>query len=385
MKIFKRVCAVLLAMAVLYTATPNIANASQATRDKINQLEKEKNETEKNLGDAKNVVNTLTGEQKALQKELNNLNSNLQDITDRITDLENQIAEKEQDIEETEEALQEAKSVEENQYESMKKRIQFMYEDSSTLYLEIMFSAHSFSDFITLNNYIDNLASYDRAKFEEFVETRKSIEELEAKLIAEREELQVLKDETEEEKKQILVVINKTSNNIKAYEGQIDEAEKIALSYEAQKKQQEEDLAKLQKQLEEEIRMSQLAQNSSRRDIKDVVFDEGDRYLLATLIYCEAGGEPYEGKVAVGAVVINRVLSSVYPNTVSGVIYQKNQFSPVGSGRLANYLAIGKANQDCYNAADAAMSGVTNVGNCVYFRTPIPGLTGIQIGNHIFY
>ena len=265
MKIFKRVCAVLLAMAVLYTATPNIANASQATRDKINQLEKEKNETEKNLGDAKNVVNTLTGEQKALQKELNNLNSNLQDITDRITDLENRIAEKEQDIEETEEALQEAKSVEENQYESMKKRIQFMYEDSSTLYLEIMFSAHSFSDFITLNNYIDNLASYDRAKFEEFVETRKSIEELEAKLIAEREELQVLKDETEEEKKQILVVINKTSNNIKAYEGQIDEAEKIALSYEAQKKQQEEDLAKLQKQLEEEIRMSQLAQNSSRR------------------------------------------------------------------------------------------------------------------------
>ena len=83
--------------------------------------------------------------------------------------------------------------------------------------------------------------------------------------------------------------------------------------------------------------------------------------------------------------VINRVLSSVYPNTVSGVIYQKSQFSPAGSGRLALALAQNKATDSCYRAADEAMAGVTNVGGCVYFRTPIPGLTGIQIGNHIFY
>jgi spore germination cell wall hydrolase CwlJ-like protein len=116
-----------------------------------------------------------------------------------------------------------------------------------------------------------------------------------------------------------------------------------------------------------------------------VTFEESDRYLLANLIYCEAGGEPYDGKLAVGAVVINRVLSSVYPDTVTGVIYQNKQFSPVGSGRLALALANGKATQACYQAADEAMSGVTNVGSCVYFRTPIPGLTGISIGGHIFY
>ena len=107
--------------------------------------------------------------------------------------------------------------------------------------------------------------------------------------------------------------------------------------------------------------------------------------MLANLIYCEAGGEPYAGQLAVGAVVINRVLSSRYPNTVTGVIYQKYQFSPTLNGHLASALAINKATNSCYKAADEAMAGTTNVGNCVYFRTPIEGLTGITIGGHIFY
>ena len=133
------------------------------------------------------------------------------------------------------------------------------------------------------------------------------------------------------------------------------------------------------------MRLSKLAAQSTWRDISEVTFADGDRYLLANLIYCEAGGEPYEGKVAVGAVVINRVLSSVYPDTVVGVIYQNKQFSPVASGRLALALADSKATAACYQAADEAMKGYSNVGNCVYFRTPVPGLSGISIGGHIFY
>ena len=115
-------------------------------------------------------------------------------------------------------------------------------------------------------------------------------------------------------------------------------------------------------------------------------FAEGDHYLLANLIYCEAGGEPYAGQVAVGSVVINRVLSSVYPDTVTGVIYQNKQFSPVASGRLALALAEGRATGSCYQAADEVMKGTTNVGNCVYFRTPVDGVTPkYRIGGHIFY
>ena len=154
---------------------------------------------------------------------------------------------------------------------------------------------------------------------------------------------------------------------------------------EDQIKAQEADIKKLEAKLAEEIRLSKLAASSAWRNISEVSFADGDRYLLANLIYCEAGSEPYEGKVAVGAVVINRVLSSVYPDTVVGVIYQNKQFSPVSSGRLALALAEGKATAACYQAADEAMKGYSNVGNCVYFRTPVPGLSGINIGGHVFY
>ena len=89
--------------------------------------------------------------------------------------------------------------------------------------------------------------------------------------------------------------------------------------------------------------------------------------------------------MAVGSVVINRVLSGAFPDTVVGVVYQSKQFSPVGSGRLELALGANKATADCYRAADEAMSGVTNVGNCVFFRTPVEGLEGIDIGGHVFY
>lgn len=180
-------------------------------------------------------------------------------------------------------------------------------------------------------------------------------------------------------------MISQTSSRIADFADQISEAEEEAREYEANLKKLEEDLEYLNKKLQQEIAMSQRAANATWRNISDVTFAEDDLYLLANLIYCEAGGEPYDGKLAVGAVVINRVLSSVYPDTVLGVIYQRKQFSPVASGRLALALEANKANADCYRAAQEAMAGMSNVGNCVYFRTPIEGLTGISIGGHIFY
>ena len=179
--------------------------------------------------------------------------------------------------------------------------------------------------------------------------------------------------------------MSKTSTSVAGKKNEISQAESEALAYEQQLIEQEESIKELQEKLAEEIRLSQLAAQSSWRDISEVNFAEGDRYLLANLIYCEAGGESFAGQVAVGAVVINRVLSSVYPDSVVGVIYQGGQFSPVASGRLAAALAGGSATASCYQAADEAMKGNTNVGNCVYFRTPIEGLNGIQIGGHIFY
>ena len=108
-------------------------------------------------------------------------------------------------------------------------------------------------------------------------------------------------------------------------------------------------------------------------------------YLLASIIYCEAGGESYEGKQAVGAVVCNRVRSSRYPDTLHGVIYASGQFSPAMSGKLDRVMERGNIPQSCYDAAKDALSGYTNVGDCLYFRRNNGTRQGTVIGNHVFY
>lgn len=359
--------------------------AGKSTQEQIDEKEQEKQQTEAELAQTQNELDGLRDTQGGLKVELNTLNENLAQVSSDLEQLELDISVKEAEILQTELELEYAVSVEETQYESMKERIKFMYECGNSLYIEMLLSAESYGDFLNKADYIEKLSAYDRNQLLAYTESRTATEAKRNLLYQEQSELQVLMTEVEEKKANVENMVNSTSNSIANYADQISDMEEEALAYEAQIQQQDKDLVALYKKLEEEIALSKLASQSAKRDISEVHFDEGDRYLLANLIFCEAGGEPYEGQVAVGAVVINRVLSSVYPDTIVGVIYQKGQFSPVGSGRLALALASDKATAKCYQAADEAMSGVTNVGDCVYFRTPIEGLTGISIGGHIFY
>lgn len=361
------------------------AYATEATRRELEEAKDAKEETESDLNETQQELEELNQQEGALRGELSSLNSRLQEVGDRLGELEDRIEKKEAEIETAQEELEEAKATEEWQYECMKKRIQFMYESRDYVMMEMLFASASFSDFLNRNDYIEQISAYDRRKLEEYRAVKEQVIEKEARLAAEKKELDEYKAQVEEEKSRVSELVRQTVDSLAGKADEIAMAEQEALAYEQRIKEQEEDIAQLQAKLEEEIRLSRLAAQSSWRDISEVSFAEGDRYLLANLIYCEAGGEDYAGQVGVGAVVVNRVLSSVFPDSVVGVIYQSGQFSPVASGRLAAALAENKATEKCYQAADAAMRGETNVGNCVFFRTPIPGLTGISIGGHIFY
>lgn len=108
-----------------------------------------------------------------------------------------------------------------------------------------------------------------------------------------------------------------------------------------------------------------------------------DLTLLSAIIFCEAGGESYAGQVAVGAVVLNRVRSSSFPNNISDVVYQSGQFSPVANGALARALSNGNY-QHCISAAQAALAGSDNTGGAKFFHR-VNGAAGLVIGNHVFY
>lgn len=375
----------LLAVIFIITGVPAGYVYATSTQEKLNQAKEEKKETQSQLNETKENLEDLKETKSVLEGQLADLNEKLTVVSNNLNDLEKQVMAKEEEILITEEELKEAKETESNQYESMKARIRFMYERSDYVLIETLLGSGSLGDALNKADYVAQITEYDREKLEEYKVTRMEIEEKEARLKEEKAELDGLKNQVQQEKNKVNSYVKQTSSEISATAGQISDAEAEALAFEAKLKEQEENIEYLQKKLAEEQALSKLAAQSKWRDISEVEFEESDRYLLANLIYCEAGGESYAGQLAVGAVVMNRVLSSVYPDTVVGVIYQKSQFSPVASGRLALALAENKATASCYKAADEAMSGQTNVGNCVYFRTPIPGLTGIQIGGHIFY
>lgn len=121
--------------------------------------------------------------------------------------------------------------------------------------------------------------------------------------------------------------------------------------------------------------------------VTNVSYD--DAYLLACLVACEAGNQPYEGKLAVANVVLNRVASSIFPNSIKGVIYQSGQFGPAWNSSLDAMLKSGP-DAGSQQAANAALSGTNNVPGYLFFG-PVSGINVNNlssytiIGNHVFY
>ncbi|WP_051226804.1 cell wall hydrolase [Butyrivibrio sp. MC2013] len=129
---------------------------------------------------------------------------------------------------------------------------------------------------------------------------------------------------------------------------------------------------------EEEERQAELKRNRGRVDA-----NADEVRLLAALIVCEAGNQPYEGKVSVGAVVMNRVKSGGYPNTIHSVIYASGQFTPALNGKVAS-VYNGNISDSCLQAAQAAINGETYVGGATHFKRA-GRHDGQVIGGHVFW
>ena len=137
--------------------------------------------------------------------------------------------------------------------------------------------------------------------------------------------------------------------------------------------------------LEEERRAAEEAERIAREKAEAeaaAAAQAEEKELLASLIFCEAGNQPYEGQVAVGAVVMNRINSSSYPDTMEEVIYQSGQFSPAMSGWLDRVRANQGYTEAAMQAAEDALAGSNPIGDCLYFSV---GGYGTRIGDHLFH
>jgi len=357
---------------------------AETTADKLKQAKNElsslKDEKDKAATDAAN----LKAEANALEGELKTLNDSLQQVSDELTSLEIQIEQKNIEIEDASSRLDEAIAVKEQQYEDMKLRIRYMYEHSNSDFLTLFLKSRSMSDFLNAVEYIQSISDYDREQLDEYKNTCQLIDSEKTYLENERTQLADLEESKQEKKDELDKLVADTQV---AYENKRSEAQSAQNKlddYSSKIKEMEKKEAELEKKKAEEDKKKKESKALSGGSVGTVTATGSDAAMLAAIIYCEAGGEPYEGMVAVGSVVLNRVASPGYPGTISGVIYQSGQFSPVASGRFAMVLGQGLASQASINAANAVLGGTRNV-SALSFRNVNSGIPGTVIGNHVFF
>ena len=153
------------------------------------------------------------------------------------------------------------------------------------------------------------------------------------------------------------------------------------IAYEA-KLEEERRAAEEAERIAREKAEAEAAEAAAAAEAEAEAAQQAEKELLASLIFCEAGNQPYEGQVAVGAVVMNRINSSSYPDTMEEVIYQSGQFSPAMSGWLDRVRANQGYTEAAMQAAEDALAGSNPIGDCLYFSV---GGYGTRIGDHLFH
>ena len=179
--------------------------------------------------------------------------------------------------------------------------------------------------------------------------------------------------ETKGENTNTHTAVQAISQNIVASAQEMTDVSQQVIADNIAKKEEEERLAK--------EKAEQEAQEKAEREAREA-YVRANQELMASIIYCEAGNQPYEGQVAVGAVVMNRIKSSSYPDTMEEVIYQSGQFSPAMSGWLDRVRANQGYTEDAMQAAEDALAGSNPIGDCLYFSV---GGYGTRIGDHLFH
>ncbi len=397
---------------------------------------------------AQQAQDSLEEKKQALQEALAGLDSDLQEVSAQMNELEEEIADCNAAIEQTQADLEEAQDNADLQYEQMKLRIQFMYENSTDSLLMTLLQADSFTDFLNRASYISEITTYDRERLDDYEATMDAIAQYESDLedqyaqllaaqdaLADKQEelMAAIADRQQEiadtnqsiaDQQQVLADLSDRIAAMQAYEEELErqkaqqEAERIA-----KEKAQKEAEEAAQKAAQEETTKKETAQETTGKDTSvsgsttvsgsssgnegsgsssgnestgsnsdstsgsttaATQADASETELLAAIIYCEAGNESYEAQVAVGTVVMNRVSSPLFPNTITGVIYQSGQFTPAASGRLALALENDLATDSCRKAAQAVLAG-TRSGSWLYFCVDYGTIDGTVIGSQVFY
>ena len=365
-------------------------------------------DTQDDLDAVNKQLEELRNKQSELNASYGELNEKLSASGEKLSSIEDAVNAKQSEIDATNIQVADMQAEIDQQYAAMKLRIQFMYENNNATILSTLLSAESLSDLLSKSEYIQQISNYDHQKMQELNDLLASLKETQAKLEQEMAELVTLKEDAAREADNFAVLLSQCQTELDTTSDSITDAEALALEYEKQIEQEmlerqrrEMEALEAARKAQEEADKANNAGNSSnaggnlssgsamvdQNALNNVLKNHSaeDVAMLAAIIECEAGNQSYEGKCAVGSVVINRVADPRFANSISGVIYAPYQFSPVASGRFAIVLARG-ANAACTQAAVDVLNGYINI-NALYFHVYDSSVDvgGTVIGDHVFY
>lgn len=251
----KRVCCILLSLIMFM----EIVVPVRATT--ISGVKKEQQKTQNNLNSVNQQITAIQSNQAQAQEELDQLNDQLVDILTSIDICQDEIAVKEKEIEQAKKDYEDARKKEEDQYASMKKRIQFMYEQGDSAYLQVLLESQNYADMVNKADYIESLYEYDKQLLAGYVESKNQVAELKGRLEDEEADLEASNYELQQEEAVLQTLVDEQKKTVADFDAQLASAKKKAASY----KQQLEDQTAQIKKLEEEAAAKKKKEEEARK------------------------------------------------------------------------------------------------------------------------
>lgn len=251
----KRVCCILLSLIMFM----EIVVPVRATT--ISGVKKEQQKTQNNLNSVNQQITAIQSDQAQAQEELDQLSDQLVDILTSIDICQDEIAVKEKEIEQAKIDYEDARKKEEDQYASMKKRIQFMYEQGDSAYLQVLLESQNYADMVNKADYIESLYEYDKQLLAGYVESKNQVAELKGRLEDEEADLEASNYELQQEEAVLQTLVDEQKKTVADFDAQLASAKKKAASY----KQQLEDQTAQIKKLEEEAAAKKKKEEEARK------------------------------------------------------------------------------------------------------------------------
>ena len=311
-------------------------------------------------------ISSLEGQTATLQNELEGINGEILSLSEEISTAEMQIEILNGEIARTSDALAEAVENESQQYENMKSRIKYMYEHGSATLLEMLFSAENMTDFLNKADFIENLSEYDRKALDDLMSVHQQIKSQKETLEIQQESLKEIRSGLSTRQTELQAKAEATSTNLADVQARLEQARAESAA--------------------QETISSGGGYDNSIVNGGGIDASTDEVTLLAAILQCEAR-QDYDSLLAVATVIMNRVESPRFPNTISGVIYANGQFEPVWTGRLQAVLNTGPTGLSLQVAQDAVNGArLAAVADCYFFL--YAGATnrpGVNIGGNLFF